>query len=77
MEFIVKIYCLSKVNSVYHFGGLDYLPIAGVTKTMMLEPSLQVRTEAICRLSSSSHEYYFFSETSFKDEEVLVSVCYS
>lgn len=77
IRFIIKVCCLSKVDSIYQLGSLDYSCIASMTKATMPKPSLRVRVEVIRRSASSLHKHCLLFETSSKDKEVLVSARHS
>lgn len=76
VRFIVGACCLSKVNSVYQFRGLDYPRIANVTKETMPKLGLWVRTKAVRKSAFSLYEHCFSSKANFKDEEIFVSARY-
>lgn len=76
VRFIVGTYYLSKVDSVYQLGSLDYSCIAGITETTMPKPNLQIGTKAISRSASSLHKHYLPFEANFKHKKVFVPACH-
>lgn len=56
--FFNNFWYISTINFIYELWGLDYSPIAGVTKAVILNLDLQVGTEEINRAISSSYKHW-------------------
>lgn len=74
VEFIIGIYNLFKVDSVYQFGNLDYSYITDMILAIMQKSSLQIKGKAVYKLVFFWHKYNFFLEVSFKNKKVFISI---